>query len=97
MDFLKQKFIAAVIDTGPLPKPTGVDDASKLQTALSTVFLVLGAIALLVITIAGFMYTISHGDPKIIEQAKNAILYAVIGLVVSISAFAIVNFVAGRI
>jgi uncharacterized membrane protein YidH (DUF202 family) len=97
MDFLKQKFIAAVVDTGPLPKPTGVEDASKLQTVLSTTFVILGAISLLVITIAGFMYTISHGDPKIIEQAKNSILYAVIGLVVSISAFAIINFVVGRI
>jgi hypothetical protein len=94
---LKQRIMAAVIDTGPLPKPTGVDDGTKLQTVLSTVFVILGAISLLVITIAGFMYTISHGDPKIIEQAKNSILYAVVGLIVSVSAFAIINFVIGRI
>ncbi len=85
--------MAAVVDTGPLPKPTA--DSARIQVILSTVFVVLGAISLLVITIAGFMYTISHGDPKIIEQAKNSILYAVIGLVVSVSAFAIINFVIG--
>lgn len=94
---LKQRIMAATLNLGPLPKPTGVDDGSKLQTILSLVFVILGAISLLVITIAGFMYTISHGDPKIIEQAKNSILYAVVGLVVSISAFAIINFVVGRI
>lgn len=97
MDFLKQKMMAAVINTDTLPKPGGVDDGTQLQTILSTVFVVVGAISLLVITVAGFMYTISHGDPKIIEQAKNSILYAVIGIVVSVSAFAIVNFVIGRI
>jgi uncharacterized membrane protein YidH (DUF202 family) len=95
MDFLR--YVAATVDTSPLPNPTGIDNGTKLQTILSLVFVILGAISLLVITIAGFMYTISHGDAKIIEQAKNSILYAVVGLVVSVSAFAIINFVIGRI
>jgi uncharacterized membrane protein YidH (DUF202 family) len=90
-----QRILAAVVDTSPLPNPS--TDSAKLQTALSTVFTITGAIALLVITIAGFRYTISHGDPKLIAQSKNAILYAVIGLIVSVSAFAIVNFVVGNL
>ena len=95
MDEIKLKIMAAVVDTGPLHKPTA--DSARLQLALSTVFLTLGAISLLVITIAGFRYVISHGDPRLISQSKNAIMYAVIGLVVSITAFAIVNFVIGRL
>lgn len=95
MHAFTQSIFAAVVDTGPLPKPAA--DSGHLQTALSTVFVITGAIALLVITIAGFRYTISHGDPKLIAQSKNAILYAVIGLVVSMTAFAIVNFVIGNI
>lgn len=95
LDELKFRIMSAVIDTGPLPKPTA--DSDRLQVALSTFFVILGAISLLVITIAGFRYTISHGDPRLITQSKNAILYAVIGLAVSISAFAIVNFVVGRV
>jgi hypothetical protein len=95
LDELKFRIMAAVIDTGPLPKPTA--DSPRLQTALSTFFIITGAVSLLVITVAGFRYTISHGDPRLISQSKNAILYAVIGLMVSISAFAIVNFVVGRI
>jgi uncharacterized membrane protein YidH (DUF202 family) len=95
MDVLKQKILAAVVNTNPLPKPTA--DTARLQTILSTVFVITGSIALLVITIAGFRYTISHGDPKLITQSKNAILYAVVGLVVSISAFAIINFVVVRL
>lgn len=97
MDLFRQKIMAAVVDLGPLPNPTGVEDATKLQTISSVVFVTLGAISLLIITVAGFMYTISHGDPKIIEQSKNAILYAVIGLIVSLSAYGIINFVMGRL
>ena len=95
MDMIKQTIMAAVVDTGPLPKPAA--DSARLQVALTTVFVLLGAVCLLVITIAGFRYTISHGDSRLIEQSKNAILYAVIGLVVSIASVAIVNFVIGRI
>lgn len=95
MDVIKQMVFSAVIDTGPLPKPAA--DSARLQVALTTVFIMLGAISLLIITIAGFRYTISHGDPKLIAQSKNAILYAVIGLVVSISAVVLVNFVIGRV
>jgi uncharacterized membrane protein YidH (DUF202 family) len=95
LEELKFKIMSAVVDTGPLPKPTA--DSPRLQAALTTFFIITGAVSLMVITIAGFRYTISHGDPRLITQSKNAILYAVIGLVVSISAFAIVNFVVGRI
>jgi uncharacterized membrane protein YidH (DUF202 family) len=95
VDILKQKIMAAVVDTGPLPNPAA--DSARLQSFLSVTFLITGSIALLIITIAGFRYTISHGDPRLIAQSKNAILYAVIGLVVSISAFAIVNFVIGNV
>jgi uncharacterized membrane protein YidH (DUF202 family) len=95
MELMRQKLFSAVVDTGPLPKPSA--DSARLQTVLSTVFVITGAIALLIITIAGFRYTISHGDPRLIEQSKNAILYAVIGLVISITAFAIVNFVVGSL
>lgn len=87
--------MAAVVKTDSLPHPTA--DSARLQVILSTVFVLLGAISLLVITVAGFMYTISHGDPKIIEQAKNSILYAIVGLVVSVSAFAIINLVMGSL
>ena len=40
---------------------------------------------------------ISQGDPAKIKQAKDTILYALVGLVVSIFAVAIVGFVVGRI
>lgn len=74
-----------------LPKVSAGDDT--VQTMLNVVFGIMGAIAVLVIVLAGFRYIISHGDSRLIEQSKNQILYAVVGLVVIIFATAITNFI----
>jgi len=34
-------------------------------------------------------------SPSAVNDAKNTILYAIVGLVISVSAFAIVNYVLG--
>ena len=52
-------------------------------------------IAVIKIVIGGIRYATSGGDSTQIQAAKNTILYAVVGLVVAIMAFAIVNFVLG--
>lgn len=92
---LKQKIISAVFNTDPLPKPAA--DEARLQLILSTVFIITGAIALLLVTIGGLRYVLSHGDPSATAQAKNTVLYALVGLVVSIIGVSIVNFVIGRV
>ena len=43
--------------------------------------------------IGGIRYVISNGDSSQITSAKNTIMYAVIGLVVALLAYAIVNFI----
>lgn len=75
----------------PLPDVKANEDT--VATILTTVFTITGAIAVLIITVAGFRYVLSHGDPNLIAQSKRAIIYALVGLVVSISAVGIVNFV----
>ena len=78
-----------------LPKATA--DSAAVENLLSFVFALAGAIALLVITIAGFMFVISQGDPQKVAKARMAILYAVIGLAVSVFSFVIVKFVVGQL
>jgi hypothetical protein len=58
---------------------------------------VVGALALLFIVIGGYRYVISQGNPQAVAQAKNTILYALIGLIVAISAQVIVSFVIGKL
>lgn len=92
---LKQKLMAAAVDVTTLPKPLA--DQSRIQIIMSTVFIITGAIALLMVTIGGLRYILSHGDPSATAQAKNTILYALIGVVVSIIGVSIVTFVVGRV
>jgi multisubunit Na+/H+ antiporter MnhB subunit len=54
---------------------------------------VLGFVAVVVIILGGVQYTTSSGDPAKVKKAKDTILYGIIGLVVALLAYAIVNFV----
>ena len=72
-------------------------NGSTIQTALQIAFGIAGAIAVIIIIIAGLRYTISSGNPQEAAKAKNAILYAVVGLVVCVVGTAIVRFVLNRI
>jgi TRAP-type C4-dicarboxylate transport system permease small subunit len=54
---------------------------------------VIGAVAVIVLIIGGFRYVTSQGNSSNVAAAKDTILYAIVGLVVAILAYAIVNFV----
>jgi glucose uptake protein GlcU len=56
-----------------------------------------GAIAVIVIIFGGLRYTISTGDAARVKQAKDTILYGIVGLVIAILAYAIVNFVTNNL
>ena len=58
---------------------------------------VLGLVAVIVIIIGGINYMTSAGDAGKVKKAKDTILYGVIGLVICVLAFAIVNFVIANI
>lgn len=64
---------------------------------VNTLIFVIGAAAVIMIIIGGFRYVVSNGDSGSITTAKNTILYAVVGLVVAIMSYAIVNFIIGRL
>lgn len=78
-----------------IPKPAA--DQSRVEIVLEFVFALSAALAVLIIAIAGLNYVLSAGDPQKTAKAKDAILYAVIGLAVSIFGYVIVAFVIGRI
>ncbi len=68
-------------------------DASTLQRLLNAVYLVGGALSVLFIIIGGAKYVMSMGNPEATKSAKDTILYAVIGLVVVLSAFVVTEFI----
>lgn len=59
--------------------------------------IVIGIAAVIVIIVAGIQYMISTGDPTKVNNAKNAILYAVIGIAIAVVARQIILFIIGKL
>lgn len=67
---------------------------SGIFTTITNVLLfIIGAISVIMLIIGGIRYVVSGGDSSAVTNAKNTILYAVIGIIVAILAYAVVNFV----
>lgn len=64
-----------------------------IKNIINVLLYVIGSIAVIMIVIGGLRYVLSGGDSSSTKGAKDTILYAVVGLVVAIFAYAIVNFV----
>ncbi len=95
MKELLKKFAADLPDK--LPDKINENAAGDLNDTvvaiINGVIGVLGLVAVVVVIIGGVNYMTSAGDAGKVKKAKDTILYGLIGLVVCILAFAIVNFV----
>ena len=79
-----------------IPNCNGAD-RSPVEAVIKIVIGVAASLSVLFVTIGAFRYSASTGDPANITKAKNTIIYALLGLVVSITAYGIVTFVIGRV
>ncbi len=68
-----------------------------VQSAVNVLLWVVGILAVVMIIWSGFRYIWSNGDSSKITNAKNTLIYSIVGLVVAIMAYAIVNFVYNRL
>lgn len=80
----------------------GVDkvaaDPESLVKQFVNIFLfAVGALSVIMLIWGGIRYTTSAGDSNKVTAAKNTVLYAIVGLVVAILAYAIVNMVISKI
>lgn len=88
--------IFAVIDDSQINLPR-INESTFFKSGLTIFSQVIGAISVLVLAIAGFRYIMSFGDPRKTAQSKDAIIYASIGIAVSLAAYSIVAFVLNRV
>ena len=63
------------------------------KTVTNVLLFIIGAVSVIMLIIGGIRYTVSAGDSSAVTAAKNTIMYAIIGIIVAILAFAVVNFV----
>ncbi len=85
----------AVDAVQPASAATG-DLQSNIKNIINAMLLVIGIVAVIMLIVGGFRYVISNGNEKAVTGAKDTILYAIIGIVVALLSFAIVNFVLGQ-
>ena len=71
----------------------GQDLTTTIQTIINMIIFVIGIIAVVMVILGGIQYSTSQGDSAKVKKAKDTIMYGIIGLVIAILAFAIVNFV----
>jgi hypothetical protein len=80
------------------PKITGINDLWLIVAAIIEILLRVAALAAIgFIIYGGFEYLTSQGEPDKTTRARGTIINALVGLVIAISAAAIVNFIAGSI
>ena len=85
------------VNESELNIPPSTLSENTVMNALQLLFGVAGGIALIIVTVAGFKYVVSQGNPQETAKAKNTILYALIGLAICVLSFTIVTFVINEI
>ena len=66
---------------------------TTVSNIISVVLYAIGIVAVVMMILGGFQYITSSGDAAKVTKAKNTILYGIVGLVIAILAYAIVQFV----
>jgi len=83
---------------GTATYPSGVSSVPQLLgNVLRALFGVLGSIALLMFIYGGFLWLTSGGEAEKIKKGKDTMVWAILGIAIIFSSFAIVSFVINRL
>ena len=92
--------LAAPVDQAQsgVNKVGGTDEGNNdllgtVRTIINVILGVVGVLAVFMMIVGGINMATSQGDPAKVKKGRDTLLYGVIGLVVALLAFAIVNFV----
>jgi hypothetical protein len=75
-------------------QPTELFGGDGIVTTVTNILLfIVGALSVIMLIIGGLRYVVSGGNSTAVTAAKNTVLYAIVGLVISFLAYAAINFV----
>jgi hypothetical protein len=78
------------------PKTTGtVDPQQIVVNAINYSLFFIGALALIFVVYGGILFVTSGGDAEKTTKARNTLLYAIIGIIVVVLAYVLINWIAG--
>lgn len=72
-------------------------DTGVFTTVVNTLLFVVGGVAVIMIIFGGFRYIISGGKAESVTSAKNTILYAIVGIIIALLSYAILNFIVNSL
>lgn len=83
---------------GGIEATSGADQGTNdlttiIENVINILLFIVGVGAVIMLIIGGIRYVVSAGDQQAVANAKNTILYAIVGIVVAVLAYAAVNFV----
>ncbi len=84
------------VDFSPLPQ-AAAGSSDPVKTVIQIVFGLLGAVAVVYVIIGGLGLITSNGNPQSLSKARNTIIFAAVGLLVAVSAEAVVSFVVKKL
>ena len=68
-----------------------------IKTVVNILLWAVGILSVIMIIFSGFRYITSAGDASKTKSAQSTLIYSVVGLIVAIMAYAIVNMVTNRL
>ena len=72
-------------------------DKGLIKTVVNVLLWAVGILSVIIIIFSGFRYITSSGDASKTKSAQSTLIYSVVGLIVAIMAWAIVNMVINRL
>ncbi len=75
------------------PDHKGDDLISDTNKIINVVIGVLGVVAVAVVIYGGFLFLTAQGDPGKIKKGKDSITWGIIGLIIALLSWSIINFV----
>lgn len=93
-NYIWDNLIVPGSNTFGIPEKTA---SQILISGLNMAYFIAGVVAVIMVIVGGLNYVTSSGDSSKTAKAKNTILYAVIGIVVIIFAFAITTFINSKL
>lgn len=82
---------------GSTLKPNLIGPGGIITNVINVLIFAVGIIAVIMVIVGAIRMVTSSGNENAVKDARNTILYAVIGLVIAVLAFAVVNYVIGAL
>lgn len=71
----------------------GDNNSGILTQMINMMLFAVGILSVIMLIYGGLRYVLSNGDSKKVDAAKNTILYAIVGLIIAMLSYAIINFI----